>query len=166
MRSGLVGQHLQVEHQRDVLGELGGNARGLRQLRQVGTLPLLGPLDAPLDVAHALQVFVHLEAVGRPDFALEIGELPGHGVRIERSRSMRARRTDGSVLPLRRGASSLVRYPSNRWKPVHRIDCPVHGIDCESERNSTKRCLHVNGDDLDAEDPQGSEGLSRPARLA
>ena len=75
-----MSQHLRVEHQRDVLGERGGDALGLRQLRHVVVLALLGALDAAFDVPHALEVLVDLEAVGVSDLALEIGDPPGHRV--------------------------------------------------------------------------------------
>ena len=92
----LVGQHLQVEHQLDVLGEGGGNALGLGELGQVEVLPLLGPLDAALDVAHALEVLVDLEAVGGPDLVLEVGDLPGHRVE-NRAVARHAGAADGGV---------------------------------------------------------------------
>ena len=57
-------QHLQIEHQLDVLFPVGGHARRAleRRQRRFGRL-LLGALNAPLDLAHRVEVAVHPRAI-------------------------------------------------------------------------------------------------------
>ena len=50
-----------------------------RQL-EVGLLLLLGDLDAPLDLAHALEIVVHRRAILRAEPALQAGDLLGDRV--------------------------------------------------------------------------------------
>ena len=80
---GLVGQHLQVEHQLRVLVEGGGNPQRRRDLRQLLIDLRLGLLDAALDVAHRLEVFAELQPVARPQIAAQRGHLVRH--RIEKA---------------------------------------------------------------------------------
>ena len=78
---GLVGEHLQVEHHLDVLAERGRHARrGALDHRQLLVRLGLGPLDAPLDVAHRREVVAELGLVGRPEPLPQPRHLAGHRV--------------------------------------------------------------------------------------
>ena len=78
---GLVRQQLKVEHHLDVLAERGRRAR--RRTLDGGQLAVrigLGPLNAPLDVAHRGQIVGQLGLVGRPEPLPQPRRLPGHRV--------------------------------------------------------------------------------------
>ena len=62
---GLERQHLQVHHQRQVIFEHRRRAQRLLHRRQLDVALLLGHLDAALDVANRLGVFVHLDLILR-----------------------------------------------------------------------------------------------------
>ena len=73
-------QELQVQHQRQVILEDGRDALRLIERRQLDVALLLGPGDAPFDVAHRLGVLLHLGAVLRPELAPQPGQLGVHRV--------------------------------------------------------------------------------------
>ena len=66
-RVGLERQHLQVEHQVDVVGVEHRDARRLVDRRREAGHVLLGALDALLDLADRRQIFVELALVGRTE---------------------------------------------------------------------------------------------------
>ena len=78
----LEGEGLHVEHQLDVLVERVGHAgRRRRQLARLAAhVPLLDPLDAPLDLADVVEVPLHPPTVRRPQLARELGHPRGHPV--------------------------------------------------------------------------------------
>ena len=78
----LEGQHLQVEEEAHVLLKGVGHARGSAgQLsRSPAGVALLHPLDAPLDLADAVQVAVHPLQVHRAQLAPQVGHLTGDPV--------------------------------------------------------------------------------------
>ena len=77
---GLVGQEHQVEHQPGVLGVGRRDAGRLVHLGQLAVALLLRPLDAPLDVAHRLQVLVDADTIVGTEAALQRVDLLGHRV--------------------------------------------------------------------------------------
>ena len=80
---GLVGQRLQVEHQLGVLADGVGNPRGLLDHRKLTRALFLGLLDAPLDVAHGIEILVELRPIAGPESPLELGRTLGD--RIEQA---------------------------------------------------------------------------------
>ena len=72
---GLKRQHLQVEHQRQVIFEDRRHALRLLHRRQLEVALFLGSLNAPFDVTDRLGVFVDLDLILRAQIALEAGEL-------------------------------------------------------------------------------------------
>ncbi len=90
---GLEGQRLQVEHQLDVLVERVGHARG-RAGQFAGFARVvagLDALDAPLDLAHVLEILLHPLAIARVERAVQVGDLGGDVVEHAR-RGAAARR--------------------------------------------------------------------------
>src|SRR4029453_15002297 len=77
----LVSQHLQIEHQLRMLFEAPRNARGTIHVRKLARRLLLGALNAPLDVAHALEILAEPRAVARADRPHETSG--GLGDRVE-----------------------------------------------------------------------------------
>ena len=77
---GLVGEHLQVEHQLRVLFVCVGHARRLRHFGQVAAALLLGHLNPPLDVANGVEILIEPGAVAGPDFPVQFGYALGQGV--------------------------------------------------------------------------------------
>ena len=70
---GREGEHLQIEHQLDVLAERVGHARRRRrQLAQLAAeIARLDDLDAPFDLAHVIQVLGQPRSIGRPQRLLQ-----------------------------------------------------------------------------------------------
>ena len=77
---GLPGEHLQVEHQLGVVDEAVGHARRLVHRRQLARRLPLGRLDAPLDVAHRVEVLVQLHLVAGAQLFAQPRRLGRHHV--------------------------------------------------------------------------------------
>ena len=77
---GLERHQHQVEHQAGVLLEAGRDAGRLRHLGQSAVALRLGDLDAPLDVAHRVEIAGQLGAVAAAELAHQVGELLVHRV--------------------------------------------------------------------------------------
>ena len=107
---GLVGQHLQVEHQLRVLVESGGNAQRRRNLGQLLVDLRLGLLDPALDVAHGLQVLAELQAIARSEVAPQRGHLVGHRVQ-EAAILLDARQPRGGIGAARVSQQALEHRP-------------------------------------------------------
>ena len=76
---GLPGNHLEIDHELGIVHVVVGHrARPfhVRQLRQ--HVAVFGNLDAALDVAHRVEVFVELALVARADLALQPRDAAGH----------------------------------------------------------------------------------------
>jgi hypothetical protein len=69
-------QHLKVEHQPGVVRVRSGHANRAVEVRQrvLANIPL-GPLDAPLYVAHGFEIMVHFGAIRRPEFPAQAGHV-------------------------------------------------------------------------------------------
>ena len=68
----LVGQHLQIAHQRAVIFVVRRDPAGLLHQRQIHRALFLGVLDAPLHVAHRGQVLVEPRAVPGAELLLQV----------------------------------------------------------------------------------------------
>ena len=102
----LVGQHLQVAHQRAVLLVVCRNPAGLLHQRQIHRALRLGVLDAPLHVAHGGQVLVEPGAVAEAQLLLQVRE--GVEQRVE----------DAAAPPQAQLALSRVRRPAVAEQPL------------------------------------------------
>src|SRR5262245_801513 len=67
----LVRQHLEIEHQPDVIGERGRDAGRLIDERQFVRALTLRPLNPPFDVAYGFQVLAELGAIARSNALTE-----------------------------------------------------------------------------------------------
>ena len=115
---GLVGQRQQVHHQLGVLGVVGRDADRLIDHRQLARVLLLGHLDAPLDVAHRIEVLGELRPcpAGRCGFSrlvdLAADEVEDALVALRcapaarRDRCCRSRRTAARTPPADRSRSA------------------------------------------------------------
>ena len=128
---GLIGQRHQVVHQLDVLLEVERHAgRTRRQLQVLVALALLGALDAPLDLAHVLEILRHRLAIRRAELQLQARPL-----------RLRDRVEDAAVLldarqPLGR-AAALAEHPLEH---LARIDLHRH----RRRRRAPRQRVHVD----------------------
>ena len=126
----LIGEREQVVHQLDVLFELEWDAdRRRRQLERRVSCCRSAICDAPLDLAHALEVVVHARAILRAEAPLQAGDLLRDGVE-DAAIFLGARR------PLRRGAA-LAEHPLEH---LPRIDLHRHG----RGRRPPRQRVHVD----------------------
>ena len=98
---GLKRQHLQIQHQRQMIFEDRRRALRLLHRRQFDIALFLGLLDAAFDVANRVRIFVDLDLILRPQFRLQVRQLLGHRVQnalVLLQSALRARAR--SVLPL------------------------------------------------------------------
>ncbi len=77
---GLERQELQIHHQRQVIFEDRRRAQRLFERGQLDAAVLLRHLDAAFHVANRIGVFVDLALILRPQFPLQVRQLPGHGI--------------------------------------------------------------------------------------
>ena len=90
---GLVGQELQVVHQPGVLGEVGRGAHRPRHQRHLPLALGLGHLDAPLDVAHRVEIGAELQPVAGPEAAAQADHVGAD--RVENAALLAAARLAG-----------------------------------------------------------------------
>src|SRR5215203_5422434 len=76
----LEGQHLQIEHQLDVLFPDRWNAGGSIEIRQRGCVAQLGALNAALDLTDRIQILPDLEAIAGAQLALQPGHVRRHPI--------------------------------------------------------------------------------------
>ena len=77
---GLERQHLQVEHQPDVVFPDRRHAGRPIELRQRRGVALLRTLNAPLDLAHRVEILTDLDAIARAQLAPQPRHVGGHPV--------------------------------------------------------------------------------------
>ena len=95
-----IGEHLQVEHQLDVIAESGRDARRLIDDRKIRGALLFCLLNAPLDVAHGVEILRELVAIGGVQRPLDVGNALGDRVEqaLVRPEPHHARRPIGGVV--------------------------------------------------------------------
>ena len=103
---GLVGEHLQVQHQLRVLEERRGHRGGLLHEGQFARALGFGGLEPELDVANGLQVVVEADAIGGPDALLRARAFPSTESRMLRFSRKRFTRAAESVVPMSPNRSS------------------------------------------------------------
>ena len=116
----LVGQHLQIEHQLDVVVTRRRDAGRMIDDRQILVVLLFGELNPPLHVANRVEILGELRAVALPKRALQMRDLLALRNRgRSAARWMRASRAFGSVLPL---------SPNRRSNTTRGLFCANRGV--------------------------------------
>jgi hypothetical protein len=77
---GLIGEHLEIAHQLDVIVVGRRNAGRMIDHGERRAVLLLGPLDAAFDVANRVEILDQLRAIALTERALQMPDLLAHGI--------------------------------------------------------------------------------------